>query len=365
MANSDWSTIFIQIFWIIFFIMILTGANQKIQMKLWSIDIRNKLKIIKRYVDDDRRRIENYLRNLGVTTPTFLIKRLTNYFTIDPVSIEPTDIIKRMDHLIRTGEESIKKIVAKYLPDVGEYERSLVETSLSILGVLNQIYKIIQHYLITSEKENNWILLMQLELIMPQVMKLVEIYHEALDPFLTGKPIGDSIGPYIAYKLIESGEVVSKRVIEDTSVVELRLDDRRIYVIKAVGPGSNVGKPGRVLAQLIEELHGNVDLVITVDAALKLEGEQLGEVAEGVGAAIGDPGPEKIAIERATSKYNIPLRAVIVKIGLEDAINTMKKEVYEACEKTYEYIRRLIVELTKPNSTIIVAGIGNTIGVSQ
>ncbi len=364
MAETDWTTLFMQIFWIIFFVMILTGANQKIQMKLWSIDIRNKLRVIKRYIDEDRHKIENYLRNLGVETPQFLIHRITNYFIIDPVDIEPTDIIKRMDHLIRMGERGIRNIVKEYVPNIGNYERSLLETGLSILGALNQLYKTIQHYLLVSEKENNWILLMQLELIMPQVMRIAEIYHEALDPFLTGKPIGDSIGPYIAYRLIESGEIISRKVIEETSITEVRLDDRRVYVIKAEGPGSNVGKPGKVLAQLIEELKGNVDLVITVDAALKLEGEKLGEIAEGIGAAIGDPGPEKIAIERATAKYNIPLHAIVVKIGLEDAINTMKKEIYEACERAYEYIRKLLVELTKPNATIIVAGIGNTIGVS-
>ncbi len=364
MAETDWTTLFMQIFWIIFFVMILTGANQKIQMKLWSIDIRNKLRVIKRYIDEDRHKIENYLRNLGVETPQFLIHRITNYFIIDPVDKEPTDIIKRMDHLIRIEERGIRNIVKEYVPNIGNYERSLLESSLSILGTLNQLYKTVQHYLLVSEKENNWILLMQLELIMPQVMRIAEMYHEALDPFLTGKPIGDSIGPYIAYRLIESGEIISRKVIEETSITEVRLDNRRVYVIKAEGPGSNVGKPGKVLAQLIEELKGNVDLVITVDAALKLEGEKLGEIAEGVGAAIGDPGPEKIAIERATAKYNIPLHAVVVKIGLEDAINTMKKEIYEACERAYEYIRKLLVELTKPNATIIVAGIGNTIGVS-
>ena len=364
MVNSgDWTTLLVQIFWIVFLVMILTGANQRIQMKLWSIDIRNKLKIIKRYVEEDKRKIEGFLRNLGLELPELLIKKINNFFIIDPVSIEPTDIIKRMDHLIREAEGSIRGIVSSYLPGIGKYERSLVETGLSILSVLNQIYRIIQHYLLTSEKENNWILLMQLELIMPQYMRLVEIYHEALDPFLTGKPIGDSAGPYIALRLIESGEVVSQKVVDETSITEIRLGSRRIYVIKAEGPGSNVGKPGRAVANLIEELKGNVDLVITVDAALKLEGEKTGEIAEGVGAAIGDPGPEKIAIERVTTKYRIPLKAIIIKMGQEDAISTMKKEIYEACERAYEYIRRLIREYTPVNATVVVAGIGNTIGV--
>lgn len=363
MADADWGTLITQFIWILFFIMIFTGANQKIQMKLWSIDIRNKLSIIKRYINEDHARIENMLKNLGVRTPSVLIRRAYNFFTIDPVAIEPTDIIKRMEHLIRTTDKSFRRLVAQYVPDLNKYERSLVETSISILSTLNLIYKVIKHYLIVSEKENNWILLMQLELLMPQIMKLVETYHEALDPFMTGKPIGDGAGPLIAHRIIEDGKVVSKRVVEETSITEVWLDDRRIFVIKAEGPGSNVGRPGYVLARLVEELKGNVDLIITIDAALKLESEDRGEIAEGVGAAIGDPGPEKIAIERAATKYGIPLRALVVKMDLGDAIYTMKKEIYEACERAYEYVRKLIKELTGSKATIIVAGIGNTMGV--
>ncbi len=363
MANTDWATLIVQIIWLLFFVLIFTGANQKIQMKIWSLDIRNKLSIIKKYIDEDQAKIETILKNLGLKTPSPLLRRTNNFFTIDPVSIEPTDIIKRMEHLIRTSDESFRKIVSIYLPSLNRYERSLVETSLTVLGALNMIYKIISHYLITSEKENNWILLMQLELIMPQIMKIVETYHDALDPFTTGKPVGDGAGPYIVHKMIESGKIISRKVVEETSITELWFNDRRIYVIKAEGPGSNVGRPGYVLARLIDDLRGNVDLIITIDAALKLESEETGEIAEGVGAAIGDPGPEKIAIERAATKYNIPLRALVVKMDLKDAVYVMKKEIYEACERAYEYVKKLINELTPPKSTIIIAGIGNTIGI--
>ncbi len=362
MPEDNWSLI-LQIFWIIFFIMIFTGANQRIQMKLWSIDIRNKLNMIRRYVEEDKERVSNFMRNLGLRNPELVLKKTLDFFTIEPVTIEPTDIIKRMDHLIRTSDKSFREIVKKALPSLGRYERSLIETGLSIVSAIYMVYKVVRHYLLTGEKENNWILLMQLELLMPQILKIVTAYHKALDAFTTGKPVGDGIGPLIAYRLIEEGEVVSKRVIDETSIYEVKLANRRFFIIKAEGPGSNVGHPGRVLADLVDQLNGNVDLIITIDAALKLEGEDTGEIAEGVGAAIGDPGPEKIAIERAASKYNIPLRALIVKMGLPEAIQTMRKEIYEAGEIAVEYVKKLVDRLTSENSTIIVAGIGNTMGV--
>ena len=363
MAENDYASMIVQLIWIIFFIMLFTGANQKIQMKLWSMDIRNKLRIIQRYVEEDKEKISRYIRNLGYNAPELLLKRTLDFFTIEPVDIEPTDIIRRLDHLIRTNDKSFRGIVESALPNIGRYEVSLVETSLSVVAALHTVYKVIRHYLLQGEKENNWILLMQLELIMPQIMRLVETYHKSLDAFTTGKPIGDGVGPLVAYRLVEEGEVVSKKTIDETNVYELRLDNRRYIVIKAEGPGSNVGHPGAVLARVVEELKGNIDLVVTVDAALKLEGEENGEIAEGVGAAIGDPGPEKIAIERAASKYGIPLRALVIKMGLAEAIQGMRKEIYEAGERAVEYIRRLVRELTPENATVIIAGIGNTMGV--
>ncbi|WP_440060127.1 DUF1512 domain-containing protein [Thermogladius sp. 4427co] len=363
MMNSDTISLITQIIWLIIFVMLLTGLNQKIQMKIWAMDIRNKLSVIKRVIDEDRARVEKMISNFGNPSPSLLLNRFLDFFTIEPVSIEPTDIIRRLDHLIRTGESTFKKAVENAFPSIGKFERSLVETSIEILAGLNTIYKVVRHYLLTGERENNWILLMQLELLMPTIMRYVETYHMALDPFTTGKPIGDSAGPLVVYNLLEKSSIVSKNVIDDTTIVEAWLEGRRVFFVKAEGPGSNVGHPGSVINKLVEDLKGNVDLIITIDAALKLEGEETGSTAEGVGAAIGDPGPEKIAIERAAAKYNIPLRAIIIKMDYREALTTMKKEVFEATVRTSEYVLKLLREETKPNSTIIIAGIGNSIGV--
>jgi hypothetical protein len=361
--DGDTSSMIVQLVWLVFFFLIITGLNQKIQTKIWIMDIRAKLNVIMSLVEEDRRRVANMLRNLGVAAPDILINRIVDFFTIEPVEIEPTDIIKRLDHLVRTTDESVKKMVEATIPHVGKYEKTLIESSLSIVGALNTIYKIVRHYLLTGERENNWILIMQLQFQMPMIMKLVNTYHEALDAFSTGKPIGDAAGPLTVHRLIENGQVVSRRVIDETSIIELYYKDRRVFVVKAEGPGSNVGHPGAVLNKLVEDLKGNVDLIITIDAALKLEGEETGSLAEGVGAAIGDPGPEKIAIERAASKYNIPLRALVVKMDLREAITVMRKEIFEACYKAYKYVDKIIEEETKPKATVIVAGIGNTMGV--
>ncbi|WFO75662.1 DUF1512 domain-containing protein [Desulfurococcaceae archaeon MEX13E-LK6-19] len=363
--SGDWSDYIGQIIFLIFFLMLFTGLNQRIQMKLWAFDIRNKLSYIGSRVEESKSRLEEVFRRLGVKEPAPLLARYLDFFTIEPVSIEPTDIIKRLDHLLSVRENVFKDSLKNIFPKLSRYERSLIESSIEIASVLNFIYKVVRHYLLIGEKYNNWILLMQLQFQMPEILRIVDTYYKSFSAFLQGTPIGDAAGPLLAVKLAEEGRVLSKRIVEDVVVIEAWIRDRRVFIIKAEGPGSNVGKPGKAIAKIIEELNGNVDLVVTVDAALKLEGETVGEIAEGVGAAIGDPGPEKIAIERATSKYNIPLRALVIKMGLEDALYPMKKEIYEAVERAKEYILKIIEESTSPGSTVLVAGIGNTIGVAQ
>jgi len=87
----DASTI-IQLIWIILFILLITGLNQRIQLKIWVLDIRTKLNTIKSLLEEDKAKTRNMLRNLGVEVPDALIERVIDFFTIEPVEIEPTDI---------------------------------------------------------------------------------------------------------------------------------------------------------------------------------------------------------------------------------------------------------------------------------
>ncbi|MEM2788585.1 MAG: DUF1512 family protein, partial [Candidatus Bathyarchaeia archaeon] len=157
-----------------------------------------------------------------------------------------------------------------------------------------------------------------------------------------------------------------KRLItHDTVVSEVDIDGRKAYVIKAKGPGGNVGKPGEAIKQILEEKEGRVALIIIVDAAQKLEGERSGEVVEGVGAAIGGPGVDKYKVEEVAAKYNVPLSAILIKEDVDDVISTMRKEIIDGVEEAINRIKRLIHENTKEGDTVIIAGVGNTIGIAQ
>lgn len=124
-----------------------------------------------------------------------------------------------------------------------------------------------------------------------------------------------------------------------------------------------MGKPGELIKWLIKRR--KIARVIMIDAAGKLEGEKSGEVVEGVGAAIGGPPTEKYKIEKITTKLKIPVDAIAIKESFIEAIKPLHKNLAKGSETAAELVKKGILERTRPGDTVIVAGIGNTIGIGQ
>jgi len=116
---------------------------------------------------------------------------------------------------------------------------------------------------------------------------------------------------------------------------------------------------------VIEENEGKIGMVIMIDAGLKLEGEKVGEVSEGIGAAIGGPGVDAFKIEEKVTKYKLPLYAIIVKEDIGDAVSPMRKEISDAVDPAIERVKAVILERTKEGDKVIIVGVGNSIGVGQ
>lgn len=362
---TDWINAISQLAFLIVFLLLFLGFNQRFQIYISSRNIKLKLNILEKMALDSQNKTINFLKGLGLEKPEPVVERGINYFVIDPVNVEPTDIIKRMDILFKTREDRIEGLLEQVVPKASKVEKSIAVTALEIASALTLVFKYVRHYLITGQKTNNWILIMQLEMILPMLIKQAEAYSKALDVFLEGKPVGDGAGPLTVFKLA-GPNAQPVEIVKDTVYFETIIENRKAYLIKASGPESNVGHPGfaveSLLNKLVNEEDKKVGMIITVDAALKLEGEPTGEVTEGAGAAIGDVGPEKIRIERAAANYGIPLHAIIVKMSMEEAILTMKKEIVDAIDKVTERIKELVKNIPE-DSIIIIAGIGNSCGI--
>ncbi|HIC97642.1 MAG TPA: DUF1512 domain-containing protein, partial [Aquificaceae bacterium] len=339
----EWISAVSQLLFILIFLALFLGFNQRFQVYMWSRDIKSKLLVLNSYASEARERALDFLVKHKAQEPKRLMGKVMEFFIIEPVTIEPVDIIRRLDHLINIRQSTFREDFERALPGADHTIRTRAETAAEIASALNFIYKYVRHLLLLGEKTRNWILIMQLQLAMPLILRIAETYRRALNDFINGVPIGDAAGPLTVVKLLDF-KAEWREVERDTLVGEGEIEGRRVLAIKAKGPGSTVGKPGTATESVIRDLVSKgvkPKLLLTIDAALKLEGEESGSVAEGVGAAIGDIGPEKIRFERIASSHVIPLMAIVIKMSMEEAIQGITKKVYEGVERAVEMARSI------------------------
>jgi hypothetical protein len=351
------------VFYVFFIGFIFYG--QRIQMYIMIREVENSLYKLKLIKEEGKKIAVETIKEIGkpTTDPSARIDRYLEYFTITPQSMDPAGIVWKLDHILDTRDTRLKDEVKLMAPAVDEVQVYNLENTLEAAMALNYIYKIVRHYYIQGKKTLSLYVIMQLQMILPMVMKEAEAYASALKAFAYGQPIGDGVGPLVAAKLMHGSEI--RKVPTDCVASTITLEGRIAIIVKAEGPGGNVAKPGDAVAKVIEENEGKIATVIMIDAGLKLEGEQVGEVIEGIGAAIGGPGVDQYKIEESVLKYKIPLNAVIVKEDIGDAVSPMRKEIVDAVDKVIERVKAVITERTKEGDKVIIVGVGNTIGVGQ
>jgi hypothetical protein len=351
------------LFYGVFIVFIFYG--QRIQMYVMIREVEGSLYKLK-YIKEEGRKITiETIKEIGKpqTDPTARVDRYLEYFTIQPQSMDPSGIVYKLDHILDVRDTRLKDEVKIMAPESNEIQVNNLENTLEAAMALNFIYKVVRHYYIQGKKTLSLYIIMQLQMILPLVMKEAEAYASALKAFAYGQPIGDGAGPLVAAKLMHGNE--TRKVPKDCVVATMPIEGRTAFIIKAEGPGGNVGKPGDAVKAVIDENEGKISSVIMIDAGLKLEGETVGAVAEGIGAAIGGPGVDQFKIEEAVVEHHIPINAVIVKEDIGDAVSPMRKEISDSVDKVIECVKNVILERTKEGDKVIIVGVGNTIGIGQ
>ncbi len=357
------SSIISMLFYVVFIVFLFYG--QRIQMYVMIREVEGSLYKLK-YIKEEGRKIAiETIKEIGKpqTDPSARVDRYLEYFTISPQSMDPAGIVYKLDHILDVRDTRLKDEVKVMAPASNEVQINNLENTLEAAMALNFIYKIVRHFYIQGKKTLSLYIIMQLQMILPLVMKEAEAYASALKAFADGQPIGDGVGPLVAAKLMHGYE--TREVPKDCVVASVPLEGRTALIIKAEGPGGNVGKPGEAVKAVINEHKGEIASVIMIDAGLKLEGELVGEVAEGIGAAIGGPGVDQFKIEETVVKYKIPLNAVVVKEDIGDAVSPMRKEIADSADKVIERVKNVVLERTKEGDKVIIIGVGNTIGIGQ
>lgn len=362
-ASGGEQSWWVYLIWIlpIFFFML---YGQRFQMWMVLNDVSKSVRKLNDIQEKARKEAIDYVTALNQgADQSQKVDRFLEYFTIMPVDLDPSGIIKKLQHVMRVRDDRIKAEVKALAPSMDNISASKVENILEAATMLHVIYKIVRHFFLMGKKTTSIFFLVQLQMIMPILLQEADALNKAIATFKVGQPIGDGIGPVIIGKLMLNKE---KRIIaKETVLTEDQHSGRKLYLMKAEGPAGSVGEPGTAVEKLVGEMGIKINSIIMVDAALKLEGEKTGDVAEGIGAAIGGIGVDRYQIEEVASKYGIPVYAIIIKQSIAEAITVMKKEIAESVEKVTKSVFSLIEEKTKEGDNVLVIGVGNTMGVGQ
>ncbi|MDW8073214.1 MAG: DUF1512 domain-containing protein [Nitrososphaerota archaeon] len=371
-SSGDNMGIMFQLLWFLFlltFFFIYPYFGQRTQLAFVLRYIEKRLAILKQVRDEVRDRtistIKTYIE--GGKDSSSIEKELDNlmeFFYIAPESMDPSGIVYKLEHILEIGDSRFEESVARMAPRADVHRVKTLTNLVEVARALNLIYRVVRHYYLLGRRTANYFLALQIQIQLPMIMELAESYRQASYAFLKGLPIGDGIGVLSAARFVrESKKISETEIAKDTWLDVVEFEGRKVFVVRPIGPGGTVGRPGEAVRKLVYEMDTNPDLIITIDAALKLEGEETGKIAEGVGVAIGGPGIDKFKIETLAKEKGVPLYAIVIYQSIIEAITPMRENILKSADTVVNRVKELIRDKVPSNGTAIVAGIGNTIGV--
>ena len=361
-SMSDDSNPLMMLVWILP-IILFVFYGQRIQLLVTSSEVKKGIKKLDGFRNESRTELINYIKhNLNAKDdPVKKIDRFLDYFTIMPVEMDPNGIVEKVRHIVRSREDYTRAHVKSLSHEMTDFELTKVQTLLEIASSLQMIYKIINHMFLTAKKQNNYPLILPLQMILPFIMEQAEAMKDAIPAFKTGQPVGDGIGPMVVGKMMLNIE--KETIAFQTTFAKTDFEGRTLFLLKAEGPGSTVGRPADALETIVS--NNKLDAIIMIDAALKLEGEDSASIARGFGAAIGGIGTEKFQIEAIATSNTIPIFSIVVKQSVKEAITLMTKEIADKADDVRLQVYDMILENTKQGQSVAIIGVGNTAGVSQ
>ncbi|MDT7891546.1 MAG: DUF1512 domain-containing protein [Thermoproteota archaeon] len=330
--------------------------------------IADRLRVLNEFDMRGRKALAEQLKKYGgnVEKMNEYVQEIVEYFDIGPVERDPYGILNRLEYMLDLSRYRFRSLLKNYAPNADEESLSTLENTAAVANVLHLINKIGRHYYNLAKKFKNFYIAQQIEFIMPMLIDLAKNYYKALPATTQQIPIGDAIGPMVIANMFKKYGV--KEVVDvgnEMIMGEALFENRKLLLLKAKGPAGRVGKPGAAVRQIVESHKDLIKVIITIDAASKLEGEETGSIAQGIGAAIGDPGPEKFKIEEAALTYRIPLIAIIIKQGFNEAISPMLKQIATKVDEVIDRVEKLVREMVPEGGIALIVGIGNTLGVGN
>ena len=359
---SDDSNPIMMLIWILP-IILFVFYGQRIQLYISSNEIKKSIDKLEKFRNETKIEFIDYIKKTlnPINDPTKKLESFFEYFTIMPVDLDPNGLIPKINHLVRSRDDFTRIHVRSLFNDISELEVTKVHNLLEVVTTLQLFHKATRHLYLTAKKQKNFPLILPLQMMIPFVMEEAEALKNAMYALKNGHPIGDGIGPMVVGEMMI--ETKKQEISFQTIFSESEYDGRKLLLVKAEGPNATVGRLGEAIEKII--LQNKPDLIIMVDASLKLEGEDSASVAKGFGAAIGGIGTDRFQIEDVATKNKIPILAIVIKQSIYEALTIMTKEIADQAESVKLEIEDMIRDNTKNNQTVMIVGVGNTLGIAQ
>src|SRR3989344_1321963 len=285
------------------------------------------------------------------------IHEFTELFVVEPSSIDPYGLVRKIDQTLRNMEERFSQFAESVGKGKNDQEKQQINYGLRAAVSLRQMAKIVRHYVEISKKFKILQIAMILQMQLPMKEKIAESELRGTEAFVNGWPIGDSIGPLVASTYMKKGRKIAEEVVAGETLI----NGRKCFVLKATGPAPHLGRIDEAMEKIMKK--NRISRVITIDAGAKLEGEKTGAVAEGIGFAMGGIGQREM-IENVLLPKKIPIDSIVIKVGMDEAILPMKKSIFDSVDKAKNYVERS-VERAKRGQKLIIIGVGNSCGVGD
>ena len=285
------------------------------------------------------------------------IDEFTDFFVVEPSSIDPYGLVKKIDQTIRSMENRFDEFVNEVARGKGYKELQELNYGLRASIGLRQISKIVRHYVEMAKKFKNLQIAMILQMQLPIIERIAKSELKGTEAFVNGWPIGDGIGALAAASMMDKSKEIAEGIVSG----ETHINGRKCFVLKAKGPAPHLGRIDEAINKITAK--HKISRFITIDASQKLEGEKTGSVAEGVGFAMGGIGQREI-IENMLLPKKKPIDSIIIKVGMEDAITPMKKEIFKSLPRVEEVIKKA-TNRAKKNEKLMIIGVGNSCGIGD
>src|SRR5215472_4195772 len=203
--------------------------GQRLQVQWQLVSVKRSLAKLERSKLNARQKFVDSISKFQTDKKTVETKldRLNNSFTITPVSMDPSGIVGKLEHVLDTYDDHLKWEVKAIAPNATESDINTLSNQLEISIGLDGMFRLVRHFYLLAKKTGGIMALAQLQMALPMIMEEADAYGAAVDAFAKAQPIGDTAGPLVASQF--AAGIQGNELVKDTMVYDVDFDGRKVW----------------------------------------------------------------------------------------------------------------------------------------